>query len=595
MTLRVPEDIDALRRQRDAMLRLAEGQVEEVVGRAIKKFLRLAKAAARSSLTAAAPQMPRMASELFTLGEMNTWWADAVDREVQQEVMSVWNRGRSEASDLAMTQRSLDASGEYLAQVKDRLTNRDGSLPQTAFDQVRIGLADEMARGSSNSVISRRIASDLNWTGPDRGLWESRLSQADQSIDAILDPLGPPGSLAREAARLNDPQVRALQQSRSQAVKALDADRSTWETRASLIARTETTAAYNAGALSAFNDEQAGVKAWISTLDDRTRESHLVAYGQCVPLGQAFRIGQHMMEMPGDPRAPSQEVANCRCTMIAGRNCEEVGGWAASGTDVARTQAEGRGLIGPDEPLPTGPASTTPRARPSSASDDRFESAAKYEDLDSKLNELQVRIDAAGAEFGDYAPETVQLYFQRDVLRRDFENRVFRTTADWSSDAALLKARDAYVVADDATLRMNATLRKQAGRSAPSARAQKIDDLVETSRIQTDTVLHRGISMSDDFAESLTPGLRMTDHGFQSTAMDVGEARFYVGERAADIGGDQTRVLYRILAPDGTKAVNVGVNEVVLARGTTMEVVAARSAVEKGVKWRYVDVRIVND
>lgn len=87
--------------------------------------------------------------------------------------------------------------------------------------------------------------------------------------------------------------------------------------RAELIARTETV-----GYVSAATKEgylQGGVERieWIATQDDKTRPSHSAADGQTVAIGQPFSIGGVSMEHPGDPNAPVEETANCRCAMAA--------------------------------------------------------------------------------------------------------------------------------------------------------------------------------------------------------------------------------------------------------------------------------------
>lgn len=573
MTLRRPDTVELARQQRDRLIRLAEDELESAVATAIRFMLGKMRRVGRQQLTASSA-LPTMTSEMYTLGQVQGWWTEAVDQNVMGQVGSVWQRGRSDATDAPFGSRSQDALGDYLSTVRNRLTMSDNTPAEQAFHQVRVALAQEIARGSATSTVAERIAAELNWQGEDVGFWKSRQASLDSQIDALLDPLGPPGTPAREAARLNDPAVRALQDQRSEAVRRLDRDRSSWQHQATRIARTETTGAYNAGSLNAYFEEGAGAKMWIATWDDRTRETHAAAHGQCVPVGEQFTVGFSRLTFPGDPVGPPEEVINCRCTTIGGRNCEELGGWMSDETAGF--------AIAEEDPEP----------------EDLFRGAATIKEVDDQLAEI-ARLQAEGkARLGkdwDYSPEDVRLHFQRDTVRREFQDKVFAQTVDWSRDPVLLKARDAYVVNDTATLKMNATLRKKAGQGSVSARAQQIDELVANSTIRTDVVLHRGVAVSDDIAQAITPGTRIVDHGFQSTALSADTSRFYVNARAADMGGDQTRVMYRILAPRGTKATPVDFDEVVLARGVKMDVVAVTSTVENGAKWRYVDVRIVND
>jgi hypothetical protein len=94
-----------------------------------------------------------------------------------------------------------------------------------------------------------------------------------------------------------------------------------WPNRATVIARTETIGALNAGRFDAFNAvaEETGDKFesfWLATSDSRTRKTHRAAEGQRVPLGQPFIVGGFELRFPGDPTGPAQEVIQCRCTTL---------------------------------------------------------------------------------------------------------------------------------------------------------------------------------------------------------------------------------------------------------------------------------------
>jgi len=95
--------------------------------------------------------------------------------------------------------------------------------------------------------------------------------------------------------------------------------------RGETIARTETLKALNAGRQEALdqlienpnNDVQAQdvVRAWDSTGDARTRETHAAADGQVAAQGVPFTVGGYSMMYPGDSSmgAPPGETINCRC------------------------------------------------------------------------------------------------------------------------------------------------------------------------------------------------------------------------------------------------------------------------------------------
>lgn len=99
------------------------------------------------------------------------------------------------------------------------------------------------------------------------------------------------------------------------------------DSRAMLIARTETVAASNAAALGAAQATEVPnlEKEWISSNDDRSRDGdpettdHRAVDGVRVGLEEKFEVpsadGTDLMDGPGDPDAPVGQIANCRCTL----------------------------------------------------------------------------------------------------------------------------------------------------------------------------------------------------------------------------------------------------------------------------------------
>lgn len=334
MTLRKPDDLRQYARERERDMDRVEALVEAAADEAMKDLLRNMRAAARQSLTASTG-IPRMAAAMMTLGQIDGWWQKGLDDHVMTAVQQAYLAGRVATSDADMSVGSLDAVGDYMSRVKDRLSRTaQPTIPEQAFDQVRMAVVQETARGASSAELARRIGAELQWQGEDTGYWRGRQADAEARIEAILDREGPKYTTDakgnrvenpnRKAARLNDPEVRALQADMAEARKRLDRDESVWQTRAERIARTESTGAYNAGTQSAFYDEGVSSKMWIALADDRTRDTHLDAHGQCTYADEAFNIAGNYLMMPGDPGGPASEVINCRCTMVAGDSCEEL-------------------------------------------------------------------------------------------------------------------------------------------------------------------------------------------------------------------------------------------------------------------------------
>ena len=84
--------------------------------------------------------------------------------------------------------------------------------------------------------------------------------------------------------------------------------------RSEVIARTEVIGASNAG--NRFAAKQTGLnleKQWLSTRDDRVRESHEEIDGEKRPIDEPYSNG---LMFPGDPSGEPEEVIQCRCTEI---------------------------------------------------------------------------------------------------------------------------------------------------------------------------------------------------------------------------------------------------------------------------------------
>lgn len=85
------------------------------------------------------------------------------------------------------------------------------------------------------------------------------------------------------------------------------------EYRSMRMARTEVVSASNFGSLAGM--EQTGfkmTKMWVSSRDDRVRETHDMVDGEEVPLDEPF---SNDMMYPGDINGSAEEVIMCRCTM----------------------------------------------------------------------------------------------------------------------------------------------------------------------------------------------------------------------------------------------------------------------------------------
>jgi len=71
--------------------------------------------------------------------------------------------------------------------------------------------------------------------------------------------------------------------------------------------------ATNQSAIDVFGKENLQ-KEWITSVDSRTRASHLAADGQIVKMEEKFIVGGQKLDRPGDPSGSAKNVINCRCT-----------------------------------------------------------------------------------------------------------------------------------------------------------------------------------------------------------------------------------------------------------------------------------------
>lgn len=90
------------------------------------------------------------------------------------------------------------------------------------------------------------------------------------------------------------------------------------QSRAVLIARTESGIFWHAGGRAQGEEAGARSHTWLATRDPRVRETHRAADGQCRPLDQPYSVGGASLMHPLDPSGPIEEIANCRCTETFG-------------------------------------------------------------------------------------------------------------------------------------------------------------------------------------------------------------------------------------------------------------------------------------
>lgn len=520
MTLRDVEDPTEAARRRDRALAKAEERMAEASAAAMRQFLRkLQQSVTPESLTAASGSQVPKPTHLFTLGQAAGWWEDAIDEHVTDAVQGAWQSGYLDTRDGELLRTSLSGADDYLGRVKDRLSRRaTPTIPEQAMDIARVALSDETARGSDIATTSRRLAAEFGWD-EDAAFWRDRMGELDSEADAILDRIGPPGHPEREAVRtgrVKDETLARIQDQRAEARKHIDDVESTWQTRSERIARTETTGAYNAGSVQAAHDEGAGVKIWLATGDARTRDEHLDASGQCVPVDDDFNVGGEQLAMPGDPVGPPELTINCRCTMVFASSCEE-GARFDDAQEPIETEREDRGLA--------------PREERS-----RQDAPVAAEDVEAPV--------AAPAEFGTTMDANTwgeeKYGHLRDEITRD-EHLALRTYSrnEYKNINGSLRGivdldEDVQAQVDKYTQDLDSIMDKAGGIPEP-VRAYR-------------GVGPDAVQQLADESGDLT-GASFQDRGFMSTALNSDESEFFSGKPGSAV--------FELDVPEGTRGVYV--------------------------------------
>lgn len=136
---------------------------------------------------------------------------------------------------------------------------------------------------------------------------EATVYTREQLSDAIVESV-------RDAAATGLSQSETIDQIRERITEVYDFAAGG---RAERIARTEVIGASNAGSMQAMRDLGTVGKEWLTSRDDRVRETHDAMDGQRVAVNDAFISPDgETLQYPGDQSAGPGAVVNCRCTIV---------------------------------------------------------------------------------------------------------------------------------------------------------------------------------------------------------------------------------------------------------------------------------------
>lgn len=247
----------------------------------------------------------------------------------------------------AWSSRQQRAVSERLGGTKERKYTRhwDGEPGTKALNAERIVDVDRWTQDIVDSMepVFRQIAErwavkaarELRRTGVIDAMFEA--GEGNPGARNAVDMLTGGGVLGRESV-IGSPTQAALdivrQSARRQAehivdtIKQMDANgasirqindaintmvdsRSSWKKSLSVSAAT---AVVEGSRNAVYNHAGRFVaRKWITMHDERVRPSHGAAHGQVREGGKPFQVGRALLMHPGDPTAPVEETANCRC------------------------------------------------------------------------------------------------------------------------------------------------------------------------------------------------------------------------------------------------------------------------------------------
>lgn len=290
---------------------------------------------------------------------IDDWWqlalsriddtADHIVEDIREEVRRNPTAAVDELRDRVARILSLDASSR---KIRDRI----------AAVELKLQVSDP------GELLSRRVSlqADLFRVQASRARSKAYLALADidpDNADNYRD-------LARQAARTDGDESRiqslldavddrlfnaappdeaALRAERRELYAEAEAADDTWRNTATRIARTTSTDVMNEATMQRAEDveRESGeelIKVWLAAdhgHSPRSRPTHRAAHGQVVGLHERFRVGEALLERPGDPEGPADEIIQCRCSTayLTRAEHEEIAAVLAGTTDEAEALA----------------------------------------------------------------------------------------------------------------------------------------------------------------------------------------------------------------------------------------------------------------
>lgn len=274
-----------------------ERALEKLATYAFEQWLPHARENVLTELTAAATPLP---ADLAALTWSQGWWELALDGSLMYGTELIYAAEFFEAS------TALGAAA-FVPEIPP------AAMSSTAMAQY----TREVVAESLGLHVERVVALDrqLSALPSIRSLQSSYLGGVRNRM------VNTPEATFRDISKVVDKGIAAGKspiEMRDEVDKHLTPSTGNWKNRAVTIARTESAGAMSSATIQAAtlrNEllEEKLEQTWIATLDGKTRKEHWAADGQRVALGGKFTLGMFDVAFPGDPDAPAEMTANCRC------------------------------------------------------------------------------------------------------------------------------------------------------------------------------------------------------------------------------------------------------------------------------------------
>lgn len=277
----------------------AEAAVSDLYAEALRRWTPNAHAAVLPALTAAA-----LPPDPAAVTQTQTAWDQYAETVVVAGLTMLWAAAVLEAMDgLGIPLPDIDVA-EAVAAVLDTIDAATVNIVDATTTDVHrdelwaaVGIVDQTP--ALAAARDEFVSGERHQIAATPALVQAKVEAAlaDPALTMSVIPEDRPEVLrtrAAEVLEVGSPEMRDL--ARMQGYQAAD-----------VLNHAIITAAQ----LSEDADELQ--KAWICTIDGKTRPSHWAADGQRVPLNGHFTVGGEQLFVPGDTSASPAEWKNCRC------------------------------------------------------------------------------------------------------------------------------------------------------------------------------------------------------------------------------------------------------------------------------------------